>query len=212
MADSSESDHCDLRVSDSQAYSHYRRLQTRCPHHLAKVCAPVFLTEHAMKGFSLVELLVVLVISAILASQAFPFAHHLITQSRIKGATSEVLRAIQMARTEAIGKGTIYLCDDSVECKFDHRTRQLLVLLDRADTRDFSRMELLASVDMPNNTYLSWRRFRGDALAFRANGLAYFQNGHFLVCHQNRGRKVVVNWVGRPRVEQAPDGACPAAR
>ena len=165
-----------------------------------------------MKGFSLVELLVVLVISAILASQALPFANHLLAQSRIKGATSEVLRAIQMARAEAIGKGTIYLCDDSVQCKFDQRTRQLRVLLDRTNNGDFNHMELLASIDMPGDTFLSWRRFRGDALAFRANGLAYFQNGHFLVCHQQRGRKVVVNWVGRPRVEQAPEGACPAAR
>lgn len=164
------------------------------------------------RGFSLIELLSVLVITAILASQAFPFAQQLVVQSRIKSASSEVLRAIQMARSEAIGKGTIHLCDDRVRCAFDGPSRELVLLLQRKSGEAFSDMELLASLTMPKHTQLSWRRFRGDALAFRANGLAYFQNGHFLICHQDQGHKVVVNWIGRPRAGQAPEGACPAER
>lgn len=167
---------------------------------------------HGTKGFSLIELLTVLLITAILASHALPFAQHLLTQSRIKSASSEVLRAIQMARSEAIGKGTIHLCDDRIHCAFDGPSQQLLLLLQRKNGETFSEMELLASIDMPKQTHLSWRRFRGNALAFRANGLAYFQNGHFLICHQDKGHKVVVNWIGRPRAEQAPEGACPAER
>jgi prepilin-type N-terminal cleavage/methylation domain-containing protein len=63
--------------------------------------------RHKHKGFSLVELLVVMSIAVILASIATPSLVDMTKNSRINSAASEFQSVVQLARTEAITRNAI---------------------------------------------------------------------------------------------------------
>lgn len=59
-----------------------------------------------MKGFTLMELIVVLVISAIIMAVAVPAFESMIAQNRIVAETNDILVAINLARSEALRTGS----------------------------------------------------------------------------------------------------------
>lgn len=70
-----------------------------------------FTNPMSERGFTLVEILVVLTISAILLAAAVPAMQGLIQSNRITGGTNELLSSIQMARSEAVRRnGNVTIC------------------------------------------------------------------------------------------------------
>ena len=155
-------------------------------------------------GFTLSELLACLVIAGILATAALPLMNRLVAEQRVVSATNSLLSLMRLARAEAMTGGPVLLCDNNYECSSFEPTQQLSLI--RADSTpphikprpDSSPLALLT---LPGDVHVSWRRFRGDALVFHRSGILHFQNGHFLVCNRLAGRRIVMNWAGRPRVE-----------
>lgn len=67
----------------------------------------------AEKGFTLIELMVVLAVMGIIAGMAFPSLRDLIVNSRITTQTNEFIAALSYARSEAIKRGTdVMVCAD----------------------------------------------------------------------------------------------------
>jgi type IV fimbrial biogenesis protein FimT len=68
------------------------------------VLAPVSAPEKADRGFTLVELLVVLAISAILAAAAVPGFNRIVIDARLSEASAALRGAIELARSEAMAR------------------------------------------------------------------------------------------------------------
>jgi len=59
------------------------------------------------RGFTLIEMLVVMTISAILVAMAIPSFQGIIRSSRISGAANSFIAAVDLARSEAIRRATV---------------------------------------------------------------------------------------------------------
>lgn len=150
------------------------------------------------------ELLACLVIAGVLASTALPLMTRFVAEQRVVSATNSLLSLMRLARAEAMTGGPVLLCDSNHACSSFESTQQLI--LTRADStpphiEPKPGSSPLATLTLPGDVHVAWRRFRGDALVFHRSGILHFQNGHFLVCNRHAGRRIIMNWAGRPRVE-----------
>ena len=161
-----------------------------------------------MKGFTLPELAITLVIVSIIAAASSPTIRYNLDKARVVSATNNILGLIQLARSTSLSHRQVYLCDALNNCNAFNKTNTLqLSHPSHAEDGTIS-FDVLRELTLPTHTYVQWRRFRGDALIFHNDGRAHFQNGHFLICGQSSARKIVMNWAGRPRVETVPINGC----
>lgn len=119
-------------------------------------------------GFTLVELMVVIMILAILAVFAAPAMQNIIVQNRLAGQTNELLNAIQFARGEAIKRNqSIRFCSAAsvgdTECATDADNWAHWVVLNANDT-------ILRQGSMPASLQLS-STLNDNTLTFAPTGL-----------------------------------------
>jgi len=158
-------------------------------------------------AFSLLELMIVLVVTTVLAIVAIPTAQHLLMDSRQTKQVNQLITAINFARSEAIKKeATVTLCSsaDGKRCGGQWRDGQL-VKIAGSDT-------ILAVFDaLPPGDHLIWRSSFGwnNELKMAATGFADGQNGRFIYCPAKQaeqyGREIIVNHAGRARVSLSGD-------
>ena len=75
--------------------------------------------ENRAKGFTLVELMIVVAVIAVLASMAFPSFQASIRSNRVATASNELLASLALARTEAIRStrgGAVCTTTDGANC------------------------------------------------------------------------------------------------
>ncbi len=163
------------------------------------------------RGFTLVELLVVLAVAAILLTMAVPGYAFLANASRLAAATNDLMTAVQLARSEAIKRGVrVTVCKSggsAVACDAgaDWQSGWLVFVdagaqgvVDAGDVVLWVRDRALSDVTIVSTNYSRYISYLSNGSSQGSNGLA---NGRLEICVQGNQRDIVVNRVGRPKLE-----------
>lgn len=150
------------------------------------------------KGFSMIEMLIVIVIMGLLTAGAIPLYQSFLSQAREQVLSSQLLRAINLTRSEAIMRGTpITLCpgrDDAI-CSGSWNDGYSIFTADR---------RLLFKFQNDAEGDLHWRASLGrNEITFLSSGLVSIEDGTFWYCRSasvNPSWAIVVNKSGRARL------------
>ena len=151
-------------------------------------------------GFSLVEVLVVLSIASVFVVLALPSLSDFLSQSSAQVQREKMLRAIQLARSDAIAlhdRVTLCASTDNKSCSGDWRDGYI----ETTDNRVLHVFQNLTS----QHHELHWRSFplNRPSLVFLSSGFPDSENGTFWYCVSstlNPSWAIAVNQSGRARV------------
>ena len=162
-------------------------------------------------GFTLVELMVTLTVSAILATAAAPSFANLIARNKVLIQTNAILESLYLARSYAIVKQrNVHVChldpETNSSCSEDRNynskwSHGWLVFADNNGDRNFDgNDELLQVVEMPDSVNIVFNQ-RGR-LRFFPDGSA--RSSGFYICdrQQNSFQHIYLLHSGRARINQ----------
>lgn len=170
------------------------------------------------RGFTLVEVLVVLAIAAILVTIAVPGYAFLVNAGRLTSATNDLLTALHLARSEAIKRGVRITvcktgnpaapapaCDPAAEWEQgwvvfeDGGTRGVI---DAGDSVLWTHGSISAWADISAVNFSLYVSYLPTGASQGSNGLG---NDTLRICVAGSRRDIIVNTVGRPRLSS---GTC----
>ena len=169
----------------------------------------------ASRGFTLVELLVVLAVGAILLAIAIPSYAFLVNSSRLAAVTNDLVTALHLARSEAIKRGMrVTVCKTSnamaatPACDTTASWQQgWLVFADGGtkgviDSGDIllrvQGQAALAATITAGVNYGSYISYLSSGGSRGSGGLA---NGTIQICVAGTRRNIIINSTGRPRLD-----------
>jgi len=166
------------------------------------------------RGFTLVELLVVLAVGAILLAIAIPGYAHFMNYNRLVTATNDLVSSLQLARSEAIKRGKrVTVCTSSApmnavpacDAGADWQHGWLVFVDDGArGTIDVGDQILKVHGGIPTaeitatnfSTYASYLPSGGSQ---GTNGLG---NGTLNICLAGNKRSIIINKIGRIKIDK----------
>ncbi|MCG8415805.1 MAG: GspH/FimT family pseudopilin [Pseudomonadales bacterium] len=161
-------------------------------------------------GFTLMEALIAVMISVILMMLSHTIVTQLVPKYQVITAAHAINNFMLAARAGAMSSHNHrMLCSGDSGCKKFTPSRSLIVGMDANDNNELEKHEILGEYKLPGDTRLHWKRFRGNALVFNRYGISHFQNGSFYICNETAARRLVMNWIGRTRLETVPVSDCP---
>ena len=163
------------------------------------------------RGVTLIELMVALTIFALLLGLALPSFRNFVASNRLSGTAQELLAALQLARSEALKRGTqITLRHNATPGSRDWGTSGWTLFVDTNANGALDVGEQVlrdgAALTAPL-TLMSSASF-GTFIAFSRDGRLTSAGGVFVLCEgsalteggQSRARAVLVNGAGRVRM------------
>lgn len=166
------------------------------------------------RGFTLVELLVVLAVGAILLAIASPGYAFLVNSSRLAAVTNDLVSAIQLARSEAVkrrARVTVCKTDNAMAatpaCNAAASWQQGWLVfvdggargvVDPGDTLLRLQGRASAAVSITASNFSTYISYRPSGTSQGPNNLA---TGKLFVCVAGEQRDIVVNSTGRVRLE-----------
>jgi type IV fimbrial biogenesis protein FimT len=178
--------------------------------------------RHAL-GFTLVELLVVLAISAILLGAAVPSFNGLVRSTKLSSAANDLFGSLLLARSEAVMRNArVAVCRsaDGASCSNNGGWEQGWIVFHDANNngwREAGELVVTRSQAMPADLRLSGNLNVARYVSYAPNGEARlasggFQAGTITLCNPSlRGddaRQIVISASGRPRVQKAHVPSC----
>lgn len=152
------------------------------------------MTPNRHAGFTLVELLTVLILLTIIGSLAAPALADLIARNRQQALRNQVEGILRNARAQAILQArTIEVCGstDAQNCSAHWASGWLV--------RDPSLAQTLHVTRLPDHDALRWNGFT-QTIRFRWNGTSPASNGRFYQCYRQQvAWQLILNRQGRLR-------------
>lgn len=166
-------------------------------------------------GFTLVELLITIAIVSILAAIGVPSFREMLRQNRATSLANELATSLNLARSEAIKRGTpVTLCksanitDASPTCSTATNAywqNGWLIFLDKGtigtfDNASDERLKIgqptMSNIAItPTTSYANYMSYLPNGVS-KGNG---FQNGSFNICVDGLQKSVIINATGRVR-------------
>ena len=174
-------------------------------------------------GFTLVETMSVLAVTAVLVSVAVPSMEDLIDSSRVTTAASELLGDLLLTRSEAIKRRTrVVICKsaDGQSCTAAGGWQQGWIVFEDADADGLrGAAEKLVRMQPPlaGNLRLTGTAPVARYVSYAPNGATKtvaggFQAGTLTVCAASPGpagaRQIILNATGRPRTQKVELRSC----
>lgn len=160
-------------------------------------------------GFSIVELMVILTIAGILLAIGIPSFHTLIQNQRLTTATNALFMAVNLARSEAIHRGTRV---DMVPAGDGSQwSRGWVIFIDENHNLRPDANETVISTNGALHSAIritpSFTDSKVQYIAYNGTGRTRSnansqtsQSGNWLLESGTQSRKLVINFLGRPRV------------
>jgi type IV fimbrial biogenesis protein FimT len=175
-------------------------------------------------GATLLELMVVLAVSAILLGIGIPSFAAFTSSSRLASATNELVSSLHLARSEAIKRNSrTVMCTSATgtACADSGGWHQGWLVfhdannnagLDAGETVFLARQALPAGFSLTGNQHVSkYISYTPGGATKLISGA--FQAGTLILCNEsgslNSARKVVISSTGRPRTEKITLASCP---
>lgn len=167
------------------------------------------------RGYSLVELAVVMTVVGVLSAIAVPSFARLLAETRVSDASSDLFSAVVQTRSEALKRRhRIILCpsDDEQDCADTVEWNRGWIMFEDGNdngTRDTDEPLLRIGEVRPSNIRISGDDSVGRYVSYVATGRTQqlttgaWQAGTLTVCSEGIARKIVINRVGRPRMAHA---------
>ena len=174
-------------------------------------------------GFTLLEMLIVLAISALLLSVAVPSLSSIIDSIKLSSATNVFLSGLHLARSEAIKRNSrVVLCktSDGVSCAVAGGWEQGWIVFHDANnngTRESSERLIQRELPLSSSLRLTGNQYVARYVSFTPTGGTRlvggaFQAGTLTVCRYSPGggeaRQIILNAAGRPRVQKTALATC----
>ncbi|ABR89299.1 FimT type IV pilus assembly protein [Janthinobacterium sp. Marseille] len=167
-------------------------------------------------GLTLIELLVILSISAALLAIAIPGFSSLIQSQRLTTSSNALFMAVNMARSEAIHRGRRV---DLVPLDGRQWSNGWLVFVDENNNQRPDQDELIIHSYRANirdlritprfsDSKVQYIAFNGSGRSRNNAGNQIAQSGHWLLELGPHSRKLVINFLGRPRVCNPRKAGC----
>lgn len=175
-------------------------------------------------GTTLLELMVVLAVSAILLTVGIPSFAAFIDASRLTGATNALVSSLHLARSEAIKRNARAVMCPSVtgtSCAGSGGWHQGWIVFHDANNnaaRDAAESVILRQPSMPEGFRLTGNTPVSRYISYSPTGSARmisgaFQAGTLTVCRespaQSEARQIIISSTGRPRTVKKVLASCP---
>ncbi|MGL5047644.1 MAG: GspH/FimT family pseudopilin [Shewanella sp.] len=164
------------------------------------------------KGFSLIELITVLVIAAILATIGVPSFVSIYDDIRASSSISRIQQTLQFARNAAINYGSrVTVCPiENNKCTSNWQ-KGFAVFTDTDPIEVLDSSDKIIRLEGEFNS-LDFLNYNRSSIRFQADGLASGTNGTFKYCPRTKDHKssraVIVNQAGRVRISTASNINC----
>ena len=173
--------------------------------------------KHDQKGFSLIELMVVIAIVAIIAAIAIPSYQQMIISSRMTTQANDFFTLLQFTRSEAVKRnGRVTMCKsaDGLACVTSGTWAQgWIVFIDTGatvGTVDLGEMLLKVHAPLASNSALVGGAGVSNFISYGSSGQSA-QSGQFDLCSNEAasyaGRDITLSTTGRPSVAK-DDAPC----
>ncbi len=183
-------------------------------------------TNTSQSGFTLVELMIVLVIASVLLSVAIPGFRDLLERNRLQSAASNLYTSLMLARSEALKRNQpIGVCKGTATTSAASCTTSgtdgaweggWVVHLDPNNPTTLDPNDVLAT-RLALDSGDTIRVVRTSSVSTKINGITYRPDGgssldaSFILCNEDADtttrRLITVEFTGRPRLSQTT-GSC----